>query len=406
MALLMTIGTKLDERGLRKAQHSFKRLGHSLKGALGGALGALGLGMGIRELINMAEAANQDTKSAKLLSDQLHRMAKATKSQRDEAEAFIQTLSMQTGIIDDTLRPSLTELTASTKDVGKAQKLLSAVLDISAGRGKSVEAVQKAVTKSYSGNITVLQRMFPEMKKFADNYKANKGHALTFAESVDLGRKMIKKMADDNIGQASKMATPFDKMAVAMDNLKENIGGVLMPTIEKIVPKIQEMVTAFGTPNSPENKALADLSGSMELLAGSVEVFFRNFDPKKQSGVVGFMKTLNDFALGAAYGIESFNAGIDALNGKEFDASKYPVLSKGAKPLQQKVANNWWKAIPVAGSWIDFAVQGANAMQSGNKSMPVGGATINMYGVVGDKVAVGKAVKEALDAYNKNNGHK
>ena len=398
MALIISIATKLDERGIRKAQHSFKKLTGSMKGMLGGALGALGIGLTVRELINMAEAANTDAKSAKLLSDQLHRMAKATKLQSDSAEAFIQTLSLQTGIIDDQLRPTLIELAASTKDVEKAQKLLSAVLDISAGRGKSVEAVQKAVTKSYSGNITVLQRMFPEMKKFADAYKATKGHALTFAESIDLGRKMIKKMAEDNKGQAAQMATPFDKMQVAIDNLKENIGGALMPVIEKIIPKIQDMVKAFGTPNSPEAKSLKEIGDSLVLAFNAFDNLSKRITG--DTALVASLNSIRNLLLGTAFILESIGATWDMITGKKFDPSKYPLLNAN-KTAGAKAAS--FMLNPVANTWLEAGKSGAKAMQSGNKSMPTGGATINVYGVVGDKVAVGKAVKEAMKAYESRN---
>ena len=347
--------------------------------------------MTVRELINMAEAANTDAKSAKLLSDQLKRMTGATKAQSDSAEAFIQRLSLQTGIIDDQLRPSLTELAAGSKDVKVAQDLLVKVLDISAGRGKSVEAVQKAVSKAYSGNTTALQRMFPEMKKVADKFKESRGRALTFKESLQLGRDMIIQLGESNKNQAANMATPFDKMQVAMDNLKENIGGALLPVIEKIIPKIQEMVKAFGTPGSPESKALKDMGDSLLQVFTDIDNLSRSISG--QSAIVAFLDSIKNFALGTSYVLESLMAIIDKLHGKEFDPNKYKTLATVAAGNKERYASgNLF--------YGNRNVQGVAPKISNTKNANI---NITINGVVGDKVAVGKTVKEAMKAYESRN---
>jgi hypothetical protein len=404
MALLMTIATKLDERGIRKAQHSFKRLTGSMKGMLGGALGALGIGLSVRQLMDMAKAADADAKSAALLADNLKKLAGATSTQIGFSETFIQKLSNQVGIVDDNLRPALTELAAVTKDVTKAQELLVAVLDISKGRGKSQEAVQKAVAKAYAGNTTALTRMFPEMKKTEAAFKANHKGALSMADSVKLGKDMIQQLADQNQGNAEKMASPFDKMMTSVDNLKENIGGALLPIIEKLIPKIQEMVNAFGKPDSPESQALKGMGDALLIAFSAIDNMSKAISGN--TAIVMFLDSIKNFALGLSLVLESTMAIIDAFQGKAFDPKKYPALNAYS---QNSINNkkNQTTRINANTSANQIWNQQRALTQQGGKGMGFGnGVTINVNGVVGDKVAVGKAVTEAINAYKKTNGQK
>jgi len=73
-------------------------------------------------------------------------MSLAQRTPRSQAvEAQILKTSLLTGKTDDELRPSFERLVRSTKDVEEAQKLQALALDISAGSGKSLEAVSNAL---------------------------------------------------------------------------------------------------------------------------------------------------------------------------------------------------------------------------------------------------------------------
>lgn len=408
MALLLTIATKLNEKGIRQARSAFKGLTHSLKGGIGAGLGALGLGFSIAQLTDMAKAADADSKSSALLAANLKKLGHATKDQVTQSEAFIQKLSGQIGIVDDNLRPALSELTAVTKDVTKAQKLLVAVLDISKGRGKSQEAVQKAVAKAYAGNTSALTRMFPEMKKTEAAFKATHKGALSLADSVKLGADMIQQLADQNKGNAAKMASPFDKMNVAMDNLKENIGKAIMPAMQgfvdwatnNFVPTIADIADSLGNPNSSLGSGFAYVTGNVKDLTDEMDKLAQSL------GAVGGMKDIfggllngvGDIISGITMKLRHFSKMVEAIKKGDFatailEGNKIMGLGGVISTVQDFGQTQQNKENRKA---TNLAQLYSNAQ---NKTLSI---TIN--GVVGDKVAVGKAVSEALKAYNKNNG--
>ena len=409
MALLMTIATKLDERGIRKAQHSFKKLTGSMKGMLGGALGALGIGMGVRELMNMAKAADADAKSSALLADNLKKLAGATSAQIGFSEAFIQKLSNQVGIVDDNLRPALTELTAVTKDVTKAQQLLVAVLDISKGRGKSQEAVQKAVAKAYAGNTTALTRMFPEMKKTEAAFKANHKGALSMAESVKLGKDMIQKLADENAGNAEKMASPFDKMNVAIDNMKEAVGAKILPMLTDFVkylttdvlPNVEKFLDEVSNPNTELGGSISYLTGNLKDLSTEIGNVFAAFSTsgKASDGFALFVNGISDIISMISMRLQHFAKMVNAIKKGDF----LTAIAEGNSLI------GVGQAISMTQDYMQTQQNKANKKATATKQLfdnaaKNSGVTININGVVGDKVAVGKAVNEALNAYKKTNG--
>jgi hypothetical protein len=213
------------------------------------------------------------------------------------------------------------------------------------------------------------------------------------ADSVKLSKEMIQQLADQNKGNAKKMASPFDKMMVSVDNLKENIGVALMPIIDLMIPKIQEMVDAFGKPGSPESKSLKEMGDSLLQVFTDIDNLSKSISG--DTAIVAFLKAVRNFALGTSYVLESLMAVIDQFQDKAFDPKKYPTLYAVAKGSKER--------------WTGKDVFATNRLSPGAKQAITNynknsGVTININGVVGDKVAVGKAVNEALHAYKKTNG--
>jgi hypothetical protein len=160
MSLIANILSKFDDSGIKKAQHGF--------GGLKKTLAGIGIGLALKQvgdvLFDAAKAASADAKSTKLLNMQLTKNAGATKASLKQNDKFIESLSLQTGILDDDLRPSMAKFGNVTKNVRQAQKLLKLSLDVTAGSGKSQTKVANALAKAYAGNTKSLIGMFPELK--------------------------------------------------------------------------------------------------------------------------------------------------------------------------------------------------------------------------------------------------
>jgi hypothetical protein len=262
MSLVAKIISKFDDSGIKKAKHSF--------GGLGKALGAIGIGIGISEITNLlmesAKAASADQKSTQLLNTQLQKNAHATKAQIKGADKFIEKLSLQTGILDDDLRPSFGKLARATKDTKKAQDLLTLSLDAATVAGKPVDAVASAMAKAFNGNTGALTKMFPELKKSKD---------------------MFGDLAKEVGGAAIQQADPFMKFNNSIDILKEKLGAVILPLISDfvayiskpggVVDQVGKFLDDMSNPKTDAGKMFTDIKNAVADAFGQVKNFFALF---------------------------------------------------------------------------------------------------------------------------------
>ena len=259
MSVIIKLLSKFDDSGLKKAKSGF--------GGLGKALGAVGIGFGIKAiadtLLDAAKAASADAKSTQLLNTQLVKNAGATKAALTQNDKFIETLSLETGIMDDDLRPAMGKLARATGDVDKAQELLALSLDAATVAGKPVDTVAQAMSRAFAGNRTALVKLFPTLK-----------------ESKDLFGDLEKIVG----GAAIQQADPFMKLNNSMDILKEKLGVVVLPTLISFVEEISkpggaiEVVGQFfddlANPKSDVGKTFTEIKDAVgEVIAGVGDFF-------------------------------------------------------------------------------------------------------------------------------------
>jgi hypothetical protein len=262
MSVIIKLLSKFDDSGLRKAKSGFSGLSKTL--------GAVGIGFGLKAvtdtLLDSAKAAAADAKSTQLLNIQLVRNAGATAASLKENDKFIESLSLQTGIMDDDLRPSMAKFGNVTKNVKDAQKLLKITLDGAAGSGKNQEKIANAVAKAYAGNTTSLKKMFPELMKSKD---------------------VLGDFAKTYEGLAVANADPFMKFNNSMDILKEKLGVIVLPLIISAIDEISkpggliETVGKFfedvANPKTDAGKTFIDIKNAVGEVIESVKTFFGFF---------------------------------------------------------------------------------------------------------------------------------
>jgi len=190
-------------------------------------------------LIDGVKSAVADEAAQAKLATTLKNVTGATNTQIKAIEAQILKTSLLTGRTDDELRPSLDRLLRSTKDVTRAQELQALALDISAGSGKSLEAVSNALAKSAEGQNTALGKL---------------GVGISQAELKTLSFEQITaKLSKTFEDQASVQADTFEgkmlRLNVAFDEAKETVGSyvldALTPLISGFVNKGIPAITDF-----------------------------------------------------------------------------------------------------------------------------------------------------------------
>ena len=208
-------------------------------------------------LIDGVKAAIEDEAAQAKLATTLQNVTGATNSQIAAVEAQILKTSLLTGKTDDELRPSFDRLVRSTKDVEAAQKLQALALDISAGSGKSLEAVSNALAKGYEGNTAALGRL---------------GVGISAAELKTMSFDEVTKALSATFeGQASKQADTFagkmDRLKVAFNEGKETVGSFVLDAItpmvtlfvDKVVPLVNTLATDIGEKLGPTFSNLATI---------------------------------------------------------------------------------------------------------------------------------------------------
>jgi hypothetical protein len=191
--------------------------------------------------IDGVNAAIEDEAAQAKLATTLRNVTGATEDQIAATEAHILKQSLLFGVTDDDLRPSLDRLTRATGDVTRAQQLQSIALNISAGTGKSLEAVTEALSKAQEGNLAGLSRL---------------GVGLSRAELSTLTfEEITAKLAATFEGQATIQADTFQgkmaRLTIAFDEAKETVGSFILdaitPLVENIVTYIVPAIQAFAS---------------------------------------------------------------------------------------------------------------------------------------------------------------
>jgi phage-related protein len=195
-------------------------------------------------LVDGVKSAIADAAAQEKLALTLKNVTGATNAQIKATEGYITQTSLAFGVTDDELRPSLERLARATGDVDKAQRLQALALDISAGSGKSLEAVTNALAKATEGNTASLGKL---------------GVGLSAAQLKTLSMDEItKKLADTFENQASTKADTFqgklDRLNIAFEEGKETVGSFVLDAltplvssfVNKVIPALSSMATSIG----------------------------------------------------------------------------------------------------------------------------------------------------------------
>jgi hypothetical protein len=200
-------------------------------------------------LIDGVKAAAEDEAAQAKLAATLMNVTGATKNQTLAVESYITKTSIANNVTDDLLRPSLERLVRATGDVSEAQRLQGLALDISAGSGKSLEAISMALGKAYEGNAAGLGKL---------------GVGLSAAQLKTMSFDQITKTLSDTFGgQAAIAADTFSgklgRLGIVFNEAKETVGSFVIDAItpmltlfvENVVPVISELATSIGEKLTP-----------------------------------------------------------------------------------------------------------------------------------------------------------
>jgi hypothetical protein len=224
---------------MRKAMRELQQVENGIKkmsGNINKAMGAMGIGLGVAGLTNLAKAASEDNVSMVKLEGAIRAATGANDEAIKSNEAYVQSLSNQLSITDDQLRPAMQALVLATGDLSQAQALLPVAADLATRADVDLAVAAKALAKAQNGNMTQLYKLMPALK----------GVANPMEELIRL---------TDGAAEAAGNADPFKKMQVIFENLQETLGQYLLPYLTTFAEwltsddgqeKLQMLADGFG----------------------------------------------------------------------------------------------------------------------------------------------------------------
>jgi hypothetical protein len=239
LSLLADVNKFLD--GMDKADNSTKsfssKIGKYSKAMAksfaiaGAAAGAYAIKLGI----DGVKSAVEDEQSQIKLAQALRNTTKATDGQIASTEDYIKKQQLAFGIADTKLRPALANLARATGDLTKAQKLNNLAIDISAATGKDLETVSLALSKAYNGNLGALTRLGVPLD-------ANIIKTKDFDAATDQLQKLFGGSAQANTksyaGQLAILQQYFGE-------IQEDIGAKLIPKLKLLLENVMLVAKGF-----------------------------------------------------------------------------------------------------------------------------------------------------------------
>jgi len=289
----------------RGVEGTTSKLGSRLKkvGLIAGAGLAVGVGLAAKGLYEMGKAAAEDAQGQARLAKALENNAGATRGQVKATEDWITAQGKALGVADDQLRPALANLVRSTHNVGKAQKLASLAMDISAGTGKDLGAVSMALAKAQNGNVSALARL-------GVNVKDAEGKTVSFETAQ---KRLAKTFGGSAKANAETFGGRMRRLRLMFDEAKESIGAKLLPVAERLaawfftkgIPAVQQFTAFLQTKLGPvfENirgiiqRATGGMNGDVSKNLGAIRSTFQSIVSIITSLWNRFGGTLTEFAV-------------------------------------------------------------------------------------------------------------
>lgn len=328
MALTIPIIAEYDGKGLDKAIKQFSQLegagaksGFALEKAFvpaAAALGALTAGIGLATKAAMADEAAQVE-----LARQLKATTQATDAQVKAAEDFITTLSRQTAMADDQLRPALANLVRATGSLELSQKAMAVTADLATAKNIDMETASVAVAKALAGQTAALVKLDPSLKDLIDK-----------SSSAD---DILKALNNTVGGAAEAFANTAEggakNFSIAMGELQESIGAVFLPLMAKLIPVLNNVANYM----AENTTVIIVLMGVVGSLAGAIVA--ANLAMKTYAGTVKAVEIANTLlansftSLQTSVGVLATGIGIAALTLQAF----YELFREGPEAIRQTI---------------------------------------------------------------------
>lgn len=381
MAIKIPIVTTFAGEGIQKAIKSFKQLETAsdkvkfvLKaGAVAGAAAFAALGAAAYQagqaLVGFARMAAEDEKGQKQLALSIRASTKATDAQIASVEDYIDVTQRAVGVADDELRPAYARIIRSTRDFDKAQRLLNLALNVSAATGKPLKQIVEGLSKSFDGSNLAITRL-------GLGYDKAQLKAMSFN---DIQKDLEKRFSGSALENAATFEGTMARFRITIDELKESLGQAVLPYLKRLAEYGIQIANAFGKDGVAG--AMAELKYILQTLL---------YDENGQLNAVG--KNINDL-------VNKLNA-ISGVINKVSQVAGYTPVGAAANFLGDRFGFDPTPTLGTVGTIAPSINAGSLRGIRGQNS----GVNITVQTGIGDPVAIGRAVYNVLNQFERRNG--
>jgi hypothetical protein len=308
------VGDKADKTA-RRINGAFAGMGTRLVGAFAGIAA-------VSAFKGFIDEAEESRKIGRLTEQVIKSTGKAAKISAKQVGALATAISNKTGVDDEAIQSGanlLLTFTGIRNEVGKGNRIFDrateTITDMSVALGQDTKAsaiqLGKALNDPIKG-VTALSRVGVSFTK------QQKDQIKTLVESgktLDAQKIILAELGREFGGAAQAAASPTQKLAVILGNLKEQIGTALLPVVDRFATFLgQKVIPALSDLGGKVGPIVSDIAGAVGRLASTLrtkgEAAVRAFaDPflsigsRIQEGLDAFVPDVKQFAANLSAGL-------------------------------------------------------------------------------------------------------
>ena len=233
MSIVIDIAAQFTgKKAFAQAENAADKLGRTVKHAL--------IGVGVTAFAKSAISAfAANEKQLNLFKNSLRTIG--FEFATSDSLAFLNTLKLQYGVVDEQLIPAYQQLLTTTRSLAATQNLTNVALDIAARQNISVTEAADALSKAYLGNTKSVGALGLGISKAT---LASGDFAAILKEITNITKGSASIAADTFAGKLARIK-------VAADTAKESIGAGLVEALMQItkstdIDQLQGKIINFG----------------------------------------------------------------------------------------------------------------------------------------------------------------
>jgi len=283
MAIVVPIISSFDSKGINKAIKDFKKLdgagqktafgllnANKAVNSFGKSFGKLaGIAGGVGGVIGgvLVKAAMESQKVSKQTEAIIKATGGAAGMTTKDIQKLADSLSLKTGIDDEAIQSSMNLLLTFKQvrnETGKGNDIFNraaqAALDLGNVFG-SADSAAKQLGKALSNPVKGITALTRSGINFTDAQKKQIKTLVASGQTLEAQKIILGEVEAQVGGTAAATATDFDRMKVAVDNVFESLGTLLLPMFEKLSRFVTEKML-------PIFQQFSDIVGQKGLGAG------------------------------------------------------------------------------------------------------------------------------------------